>query len=50
MLVLLLTNVILMHDSPLVTPYSRGFVSKSFFMGFVKNFRNGGECIPTLST
>jgi hypothetical protein len=42
MLVLLLRNVILMHVSPLVTPYSgflHLFVSKLFFMRFVKNFR-----------
>jgi hypothetical protein len=34
MLILLLRNIILMHDSPLTTPYSsflQLFVSKSFF-------------------
>jgi hypothetical protein len=53
MLVLLLRNVILMHVNPLATPYSSSlhlFVSKLFFMRFVKKFRDGGECIPTLST
>jgi hypothetical protein len=37
-------NVILMYVSPLVTPYSSFlhlFVSKSFFMSFVNNFRKG---------
>jgi hypothetical protein len=44
MLVLLLRNIILMHVSPLITPYSSSlhvFVSNSFFMRFVKNFRKG---------
>jgi hypothetical protein len=44
MLVLLLRNIILMHVSPLVTPYSSFlhlFVSKSFFMRFVKKIRKG---------
>jgi hypothetical protein len=53
MLVLLLRNVILMHVSSLVTHYSSFLhllVSKSPFMMFVKNFRNGGECISTCST
>jgi hypothetical protein len=39
MLVLLLRNVILMHVSPLVTPYSSSlhlFVLKSFFMTLLK--------------
>jgi hypothetical protein len=53
MLVLLLGNVILMHDSSLVTHYNSFLdllVSKSLFMRSVKNFRNGGECISTFST
>jgi hypothetical protein len=53
MLVLLLRYVILMHVNPLATPYSTSphlFVSKLFFIMFVKNFIDGGECIPTLST
>jgi hypothetical protein len=53
MLILLLRNVILMHVNSLVTDYSSFLhllVSKSYFMRFVKNFRNGGECISTLST
>jgi hypothetical protein len=53
MLILLLRNDILMHDSSLVTHYSsflRLLVLKSLFMRVVKNFRNGGECLPTLST
>jgi hypothetical protein len=44
MLVKLCRNVILMHDSSLVTRYSSFLhllVSKSFFMRFVKNFREG---------
>jgi hypothetical protein len=44
MLVLLLKYVILMHVSSLVTHYSsflQLLVSKSFFMRFVKNFREG---------
>jgi hypothetical protein len=44
MLVLLLRNVILMHVSSLVTPYSGSLhvsVSKSYFMRVVKNFRKG---------
>jgi hypothetical protein len=44
MLVLLLRNVMLMHVSSLVTHYSSSlhlFVSKSYFMRFVKNFRKG---------
>jgi hypothetical protein len=42
MLVLLLRNIILMHVSPLATPYSsflQLFVSKSFFMRFLKKFQ-----------
>jgi hypothetical protein len=42
MLVLLLRNVILMHVSPLATPYSSSlhlFVSKSLFMRFVKKIQ-----------
>jgi hypothetical protein len=53
MLVQFLRNVILMHVSSLVTHYSSFLhllVSKSYFMRFVKNFRNGGEYISTLST
>jgi hypothetical protein len=53
MLVLLLRNVILMHVNPLATPYSSSlhlFVSKSFLWGLLKKIRDGGECIPTLST
>jgi hypothetical protein len=44
MLVLLLSNVILMHAIPLVTPYSSFLhllVLKSLFMRFVKFFRKG---------
>jgi hypothetical protein len=44
MLVILLRNIILMHVSSLVTHYSSFLhllVSKSFFMRFVKNFREG---------
>jgi hypothetical protein len=44
MLVQLLRNVILMHVSSLVTHYSSFLhllVSKSLFMRFVKNFREG---------
>jgi hypothetical protein len=44
MLVLLLRNVILMHVSPLVTPYNSFlhlFVSKSFFIGVSKNLEKG---------
>jgi hypothetical protein len=46
MLVLLLRYVNLMHVSSLATPYSSFlhlFVSKSFFMRFVKKFRDGEE-------
>jgi hypothetical protein len=53
MLVLLLRYVILMHVNPLATPYSSSlhlFVSKSFLRGLLKNFRNGGEWIPTHPT
>jgi hypothetical protein len=53
MLVLLLRNVILMYVSSLLTHYGSFLhllVSKSLFMRIVKNFRNGGECISTLST
>jgi hypothetical protein len=44
MLVLLLRNDILMYVSSLVTHYSSSLhllVSKSYFMRFVKNFREG---------
>jgi hypothetical protein len=44
MLDLLFRNVILMHVSSLVTQYSSLLyllASKSFFMRFVKNFREG---------
>jgi hypothetical protein len=52
MLVLLFRIDILMHDSSLVTHHSSFLhllVFKSLFMSLLKNFRNGGECVSTLS-